>query len=92
MATKTGKIRAINDVGTLVQLYLETKDGLRVVSGDGNLTRRALHAAFGRDLLGKYIEYEVESWGGMSWFAPAGPEEVTSGNDTENNPRNRRRK
>lgn len=68
----TGKIVAVSDHGSVVTLYVRHKSNTTVAVGDGNLTRRALHAVFsGEHPVGQYIEYELETWGGLKWFRPS---------------------
>ena len=65
-----GTLEAVRDCGSVVQMFIRDEDGdLVVAAGDGNLTRAAL-ADSGIEA-GDAIEFDIEDWGGLAWFAPA---------------------
>jgi hypothetical protein len=75
-----GTVEEINDEGTVVQFVIKRDDGtIESAVGDGNLTRDAL-ANSGLQP-GDQIEYEVESWGGLTWFNPVGGMESVGSDD-----------
>lgn len=64
-----GVIKSVIDCGSVVQVILDTDDGVRVLAADGNMWRSA-HAAIGKtSLCGLRIEFEVSDWGGLQWFS-----------------------
>ncbi len=72
MDEQQGTIAKTVDCGTVVQVFVETDDGLRVLAADGRMWREAL-ASMGRvSLVGVRILFEETDWlGGIEWFALA---------------------
>lgn len=72
MAEEHGIIKSIIDCDTVVQVFIETGDGTRVLAADGNMFRRAQESIGRVSLVGLNILFEETSWpGGMEWFSLA---------------------
>jgi len=67
---KTGTIYDTVYAGSVVVVFIDTRDGLEVVHADGNLWRRAEELC--GPLRSVTIEYEVTDWGGLARFTPLG--------------------
>jgi hypothetical protein len=72
MAEEHGIIKSIIDCGTVVQVFIETDAGTRVLAADGNMFRRAQEATARVSLVGVNILFEETAWpGGIEWFSLA---------------------
>lgn len=69
--SEQGIIRSTIDCGSVVQVFIETDDGTRVLAADGNMFRRAQEGIGKTSLAGLRIAFEeTEDWsGGLAWFA-----------------------
>lgn len=67
-----GTITNIVDCGTVVQVFIETDDGLRVLAADGRMWREAQESIGRGSLVGARIVFGETSWpGGIEWFSLA---------------------
>lgn len=75
-----GTVTHINDCGTIIQIFLDTDNGVVVLAADGNLFRHAeadyIAASNKESLVGTAIEFVRNDWGGLESFAPIETEEA----------------